>query len=177
MLRHTRTALCIFSLAVGASSLACGGSARTDTPEQQAVTTSPTSGAKVTSVISSASLGESSANVQLAFIAEAASTAASVEVVSVVLVDATSGSVVDTLEASSPQVWNGGGYVAWNQRVTPGGDLRASYQLTAPAWSSIDPGGRNAYSRTFKLRVTLRIDGVDVLMQSTDLNREAQFQT
>lgn len=177
MLRTTRTVLAIFALAVGASSLACGGSAQTGTPEQQAVTTSPASGLEVTSVISSASLGESYANVQLAFVAGAASTSASVEVVSVTLVDATSGSVVDTLEASSPQVWNGSGYVPWNQQVTPGGDLRASYQLSAPAWSSIDPGGRNAYSRTFKLRVTLRIDGVDVLMQSTDLNREAQFQT
>ena len=178
MLRTARTTLCMmFALAVGASSMACGGGAQSDTPEQQAVTTSPKSGLKITSVISAASLGESSANVQLAFIAEAANTAASVEVVSVTLVDATSGSVVDTLKASSPQVWNGGGYVAWDQRVTPGGDLRASYQLSAPAWSSIDPGGRNAYSRTFKLRLTLRIDGVDVLMQSTDLNREAQFQT
>ena len=139
--------------------------------------TSPTSGIKVTSVISSASLGDSHANVQLAFVAGAASTSASVEVVSITLVDATSGSVVDTLEASSPQVWNGGGYVPWNQQVTPGGDLRASYQLSAPAWSSIDPGGKDAYSRTFKLRITRRIDGVDVLMQSTDLNREAQFQT
>lgn len=46
-----------------------------------------------------------------------------------------------------------------------------------PSWSSIDAGRRNAYSRTFKLRVTLRIDGVDVLMQFTELNREAQFQT
>lgn len=177
MLRTTRSFLVMFALAAGASSLACGGSAQSDTPEQKAVTTSPTTGSKITSVISSASLGESSANVQLAFIAEAASTAASVEVVRVSLVDATDGAVLDTLEASSPEVWNGGGYVPWNQRVTPGGDLKASYRLTVPSWSSIDAGRRNAYSRTFKLRVTLRIDGVDVLMQSTDLNREAQFQT
>ena len=126
----------------GGLPLACGGSAQTATPEQQAVITSPTSGIKVTSVISSASPGDSHANGQLAFVAGAASTSASVEVVSITLVDATSGSVVDTLEASSPQVWNGGGYVPWNQQVTPGGDLRASYQLSAPAWSSIDPGGK-----------------------------------
>ena len=180
MFRNTRSLVVIFALATGLSSMACGGSTQSDTPEQPRVTTSPTSGLKLTSVISAASLGESSANVQLAFLAGEASGTASVEVVSVTLVDATSGSVVDTLEPSSPQVWNGSGYVPWNQRITPGGDLRASYQLTAPKWSTIEQGGagtRTSYSRTFKMRVTLRIDGVDVLLQSTDLNREAQFQT
>lgn len=180
MFRNTRSLVVIFALATGLSSMACGGSTQSDTPEQPRVTTSPTSGLKLTSVISAASLGESSANVQLAFLAGEASGTASVEVVSVTLVDATSGSVVDTLEPSSPQVWNGSGYVPWNQRITPGGDLRASYQLTAPKWSTIEQGGagtRTSYSRTFKMRVTLRVDGVDVLLQSTDLNREAQFQT
>jgi len=181
MLRTSRTVLAMFALVVGVSSVACGAGTQTDTPQQQSVITSPTSGLKVTSAISAASLGESYANVQLAFLAEASDSSASVEVVSVTLVDATTGSVVDTLEASGPQVWDGNGYTPWNQRVTAGGDLKASYQLTAPAWSTIDQGekgGRSSsYSRAFKLRITLRIDGVDVLMQSLSLNREAQFQT
>jgi hypothetical protein len=169
----------MFALAVGLSSVACGAGTQTDTPQQQSVTTSPTSGLKVTSAISAASLGESYANIQLAFLAEAADSSASVEIVSVTLVDATSGSVLDTLEATSPQVWNGSTYTPWNQQVTAGGDLKASYKLSTPAWSTIEGGtnGRTSFSRKFKLRVTLRIDGVDVLMQSLELNREAQFQT
>lgn len=180
MLRHTRTALVMFALAAGVSSFACGGSTQTDPPQEQTVITSPKTGLKVTSAISAATLGDSSANVQIAFIAEAATTGAAVEVVSVELLDAATGSVVDTLTASAPQVWNGSSYSAWNQRVTPGGDLKASYQLTAPDWSTLDKGGsagRTSYSKAYKLRITLRIDGIDVLMQSGELNREAQFQT
>jgi hypothetical protein len=179
MLRPTRTILAMFALAVGVSSLACGGT-QLDIPQQQAVTTSAKSGLQITSAISSVSLGDSYANVQLAFLADAATDSASVEIVSVTLVDATTGSVVDTLESSTPQVWNGGGYTTWNQRVTPGGDLKASYHLTAPDWSKIDQGaptGKTAYSRSFKLRVTLRIDGIDVPLESTELHREPQMQT
>jgi hypothetical protein len=179
MLRTPRALLVMFALAAGVSSFACGGGTTTDIPQQQVVTTSP-SGLKVTAAISAASLGESYANVQLAFLAEAASNSAAVEVVSVSLVDATTGDVVDTLKATAPQVWIGNGYTPWDQRVTPGGDLKASYQLSAPSWSTIDQSDtklKSTYSRTFKLLVTLRIDGVDVLMKSADLHREAQFQT
>jgi hypothetical protein len=182
MLRTTRTIMVMSALAVGVASTACGGGTQIDNgnPQQPPVTTSPTTGLTVTAAISSASLGGSSANVQLAFLAGAATTAAAVEVVSVTLVDSTTGSVVDTLEASSPQVWNGSGYAPWNQRVTPGGDLKASYQLTAPDWSTMNQGGndmRTAYSRNFKLQVILRIDGVEVRMQSNDLQREPEFAT
>jgi hypothetical protein len=183
MLRTPRTALLTFALAVGLSSLACGGGTTpTDGPQEKAEITSPASGLKVTAAISSVALGDSYANVQLAFQASTATNAASVQIVSVTLVDAASGNVVDTMDAKTPQVWNGTSYVTWNQQVTPGGDLKASYQLSAPDWSTIQPSGtgtssRSAYSTAYKLRVTLRIDGVDVLMQSTDLHREAQFQT
>ena len=178
MLRNPRIIMAMFALAVGVSSMACGGGTQIDNPQPTVVTTSP-SGLKVTAAISAASLGESYANVQLAFLADAASKSAVIEVVSVRLVDATTRSVVDTLKASEPQVWIGNGYAPWDQRVTPRGDLKASYRLSTPNWSTIDDGtGRgSAYSRTFKLEVTLRIDGIDLLIMSTDLHREAQFQT
>ena len=119
-------------------------------------------------------------NVQIAFTAGKGTQSAKVEIVSVTLLDSSNGSVVDTLDASTPQVWNGGGYVPWNQRIAPGGDLKASYQLTAPDWARMNKtstGSTSAYARSFKLRVKLRIDGVDVLMQSTDLHQEPVFQT
>lgn len=179
MLRKPRTLLVILALALGASSSACGGGTQIDAPREQAVTTT-TSGLEITSAISAVSLGGYAANVQIAFKAEAATSAANVEVMSVVLVDATSGSVVDTLKASSPQVWNGSTYVPWNQQIAPGGDLKASYNLTVPSWSTLDPSGSrssSAYSRSYKLRVTLRIDGVEVLLQSASVNREPEIQT
>ena len=176
-----RTALAMLALAVGVSSLACSGATQqTDVPQDKTEITVAASGLKVTAAIASVSLGESYANVQLAFLAGEATNSASVEIVSVTLLDSSNGSVVDTLDASTPQVWNGGGYVPWNQRIAPGGDLKASYQLTAPDWARMNKtstGSTSAYARSFKLRVKLRIDGVDVLMQSTDLHQEPVFQT
>lgn len=180
MLRHTRPLLALLALAVGLSSVACGGGTLTDDPQTKAETTSTTSGLNITAAISSVSLGSYQANVQLAFLATEATDSASVEVLSVALVDASDGAVVDTLTPSMPQVWNGSGYTPWDQRITPGGDLKASYELTTPKWSTVDPSGSrggSAYSKAYKLRVTLRIDGVDVLLQSTDLHREPEVQT
>jgi hypothetical protein len=119
--------------------------------------------------------------VQIAFNATAGSKGAVIQVVKVELVDSASGSLVDTLTASKPQVWNGNAYAAWDQNVTPGGDLKASYDLTAPKWSTIDSStaaggttrtGGGSYSKSFKLHVTLLVDGVEIILESTDLNRQ-----
>jgi len=121
-----------------------------------------------------------SSNVQIAFTASAGGKAAPVEIVSVSLVDATMATVVDSLTASKPQVWNGSTYAPWDQNVTPGGDLKASYDLSSPGWSKIDGSGTaktSSYSRSFKLHVTLRIDGVEVTLESVALNRQPQAVT
>lgn len=164
----------------GAATVACGGS--TDSPQPSTEITNPTTGISVKATIASASLGDNSANVQMAFFASDAKTAASITIVSVVLVDGRSGNEVETLQASSPAVWNGSAYVTWNEKVTPGGDLRASYQLTAPTWSAIDgTDTRNAtstsYSTPFRLRMTLQIDGAEVTIESAVLEREPQVMT
>jgi len=118
-------------------------------------------------------------NVQIAFNAGAGQNAAAIRILKVELVDSVSGNVVDTLTASKPQVWNGSIYSAWDQNVTPGGDLKASYDLTAPKWSTIDSStsgssakGTSAWSKSYKLHVTLSIDGVEIILESTDLNRQ-----
>ena len=117
-------------------------------------------------------------NVQIAFTASAGSKGATVEVVSVTLHDAATGNLVDTLTASKPQSWSGSTYVAWDETIKPGTQLKASYDLTAPKWSNITAARTtSAYSTKYKLNVTLRIDGVDVVLQSTDLNREPQVAT
>ncbi len=183
----------------------------TPQPEQKAEVTSPTSGLKVSASIASVSLGDEcggssgaakgapaqdcavggcqsycqQTNVQIAFSAGAGTAGAAIQIVKVELMDSASGTLVDTLTSSKPQVWNGSAYASWNQIVTPGGDLKASYDLSSPSWSKIDGSGAGttrlsgsgSYSRSFKLHVTLLIDGVQIILESTDLNRQPQAVT
>ena len=120
-------------------------------------------------------------NVQIAFNAGPGNGATHVEIVSVALLDSASGQIVGTLTSSKPQAWSGNGYAAWDQTIKAAGDLKASYDLTAPAWSKMDSasGSRtsSSYSKKYKLHVTLRIDGVEILLESTDLNREPLVST
>jgi hypothetical protein len=116
-------------------------------------------------------------NVQIAFNAGAGTAGVRVEVVSVTLHDSASGNIVDTLTPSKPQAWSGNGYAAWNETIAPAGDLKASYNLTAPSWSKITSGGNTTYSTKYKLQVTFRIDGAEIILESTNLNREPQVAT
>jgi hypothetical protein len=189
MLKAHRT-LALLSLmalgAGGAATMACGGAAESPISEPttgpKTETTNPETDPAVRATIAAASIGDSSANVQIAFFAKDATAPAAIVITNVVLVDARSGAKVDTLEASSPGVWNGHAYETWNEKVTPGGDLRASYALTAPKWSTIDGSGARtgtatSYSTPYKLRVSLRIDGTEVTIESRELSREPEVMT
>lgn len=118
-------------------------------------------------------------NVQIAFNASAGTSAAHVEIVSVKLFDGATGKLVDTLTASKPQAWNGNGYATWDQTIKPASDTKASYDLTAPAWSTLDASGstKSSYSTEYKLQIDLRIDGVEVIIESTAQHREPQVAT
>jgi hypothetical protein len=184
MLNETRVRvlLVLAALGVGAAVIACGSGTALETPQQKGEVVNETTGLKVSATISAASLSDHAAsNLQIAFVATEATQAATVEITNVVLVDGSSGTTVDTLTASTPQVWNGRSYETWNQRVTPGGDLRASYQLTTPSWSTIDGSGSTrtsrSYSTPYKLRVTMRIDGNEIVIESGELRREAPVVT
>ncbi|MBS2017530.1 MAG: hypothetical protein JST00_31905 [Deltaproteobacteria bacterium] len=166
-----------------AASIACSGGTVIDQPQKQVEVVSQ-SGASVKAAISSASLGESysGSNLQLAFVATTASNAAKITIKSVALVDMNKGTQVALLSSSEPRVWNGSSYVTWNESVTPGGDLRASYKLSTPNWSEIDGTGTgtgavgrsssSSYSIPFRLRVTMQIDGTEVILESSELHRE-----
>jgi hypothetical protein len=174
---RTFALLSLLALGAGAAAIACGGSA--ESPPRTTEVTIPETGLEVSATIASASLDDNSANVQMAFFASDAKAPATIAITSVILVDASTGNVVDTLEASTPAVWNGSSYETWNEKVTPGGDLRASYTLTAPKWSAIDGSETRAtsYSRAFRLRMTLRIDGAEVTIESGELQRAPQMVT
>lgn len=122
-----------------------------------------------------------SSNVQIAFTSTAGTKGATVEVVSVTLHDAQTGKLLDTLKSSKPQEWNGNGYAAWDQVVPPATELKASYDLTSPAWSTLNGSDSarttNAYGTAYTLDVTLRIDGVEVTLESVAVNREPPVAT
>ena len=115
-------------------------------------------------------------NVQL-FFETGAGTSVAVEIVSVTLHDAKSGAKVDSLAASEPQTWSASGkYGPWDEQLHPHSELRASYTLSAPSWQAIGKSG-NTYSRTYRLRVVVKIDGVARTLESADLYREAAIPT
>ncbi len=118
-------------------------------------------------------------NVQIAFNAGNGTQSAKVEIVSVTLLDSASGNLLDTLTTSHPQVWSGNAYATWDQTIKPAGDLKASYDLSAPAWSKLSASDSrlSSYGTKYKLHVTLRIDGVEITLESTDLSREPAVAT
>jgi len=136
--------------------------------------TNERTGLTVRATMSAADLGEGASNIQIAFFASQASEPAVVVLKNVELLDNDSGNTVATLASRSPQVWNGSSYVAWNERITPGGDLQASYTLQSPPWSQLD-GGR--VSRVYRLRATFEIDGQEVVLESGELHREVAMPT
>lgn len=113
-------------------------------------------------------------NVQLSFSTTAGTGNAKIEVVSVTLHDASSGSLVDTLTAREPRAWTGSSYASWDQSLKPASETKASYYLTAPSWGTVG----SSYSQKFKLRVTVRIDGqASITLESQILNREPAVAT
>lgn len=110
-------------------------------------------------------------NLQLNFTTGAGSKKATVEMVSVVLLD--DSGQIDSLTSSLPQSWDGSKYATWDQTISPSSQLKASYNLTAPAWSRIG----TSYGKNYKVRVTLRVDGANLVLESAALHREPQVAT
>jgi hypothetical protein len=185
-----------------------GGPIGSTTLPQQEAHVSASSGVEVTATITAATLGEECggsggaggfapsqgdcaaesrggcgggcqpSNVQINFTASAGGASAKIAIVSVKLVEADGEAVVDTLTASQPKSWTGSAYAPWDERVAPSSQLKASYDLTAPTWSTLSSGKTTAsYSTKYRLHVTIRIDGTEVVLTSTDLTREPSVVT
>lgn len=174
MLLSSRAALFALGLALTGLAVACSGAADSPPSSGTGEIVTPTTGLSIRAQVASVSLSDSSAGVQLAFFAGEAKAAASVQVKGVVLLDAASREEIATLTATAPTVWNGSAYVPWNEQVTPGGDLKASYTLSVPSW-----GERSAdsYATPYRLRVTLLVDGAELVLESEDVQREAPMVT
>ena len=110
-------------------------------------------------------------SVQISFKATAEGSAASVEIVKVVLFEGTK--ELETLTPTNPKSWNGSGYTAWDQGVAPSADIRSSYSLSAPAWSK----SSGSFSKQYKVRITVKIGDTTTVIDSEAVSREAAVAT
>lgn len=145
----------------------CGGSTGSFAPSESPGRCAPTDGG-ADSQCGASSCRQSS--MQVGFTTEGTGNAR-VEVVAVKLLDANAGNEVSSLTASQPQSWNGSTYVTWDQTLSPNGSLKSSYRLSSPGWSAM--GTTDTYSREFRIKLTLKIDGVETTLQSAPIRRES----
>jgi hypothetical protein len=197
-----RSSLSPLAFAVVFVLAACSGAVADRPPAQDGGVDSPSSGLDVQAAISSATLGDQGctgstmarsggaciapqtdaavgpgpcggpcrpSTIQIQFTAGVGSAPAHIEVADVRLLDS-AGAMLQQLSASAPQVWDvtAGAYSAWDQTVSPSSQLKTSYTLSPPSWSSFG----QSYSATYRLEITLRIDGTPLVLQSGPLNRE-----
>jgi hypothetical protein len=102
---------------------------------------------------------------------------AAVRVARVRLLDARTGAFLQDLTARTPQVWvDPNGYATWDGNITAGQTLRTSHSLSAPSWDTITTS-QDRYSRTYRIEVVLRVDGVERTITSAELMREPEVVT
>lgn len=102
---------------------------------------------------------------------------AQVTVLRVRLLDASNGAYLEDLTARQPQVWvDPDGYRGWDGNLEAGQTLRTSHALSAPNWSAQASGGRWV-NRTYRIEVTLRVDGIERRVLSAELMREPEVVT
>lgn len=102
---------------------------------------------------------------------------AQVTVARVRLLDASTGAFLQDLTSRGPQVWvDPNGYRAWDGNVTAGQTLRTSHALSAPNWFAFTRPA-DQYSRTYRIEVILRVDGVERTVLSSELMREPEVVT
>jgi hypothetical protein len=113
-------------------------------------------------------------NVQLSMTAGSSGSAAAVTVTRVVLLDGISGAELQALTASAPSAWDGSSYVAWDSILKPSANIKASYPLSAPSWST--QSSRDAYSKPYRIQVTVDVGGTKSTLTS-ELTRPAAIAT
>jgi hypothetical protein len=65
--------------------------------------------------------------------------------------------------------------VAWDETVRAGTEVKSSYTLSPPSWSSIAPGG--SYERAYKVQIVIEIDGNTATLESAPLERDPPVST
>ena len=79
------------------------------------------------------------------------------------------------MSAYTPLDWSGAAYVAWDENVPSATEVKASYTVSPPVWSQIDPKGN--YSRQYAYRIVVGLDGATVTVQSPAMTRDPPVAT
>lgn len=83
------------------------------------------------------------------------------------------GKSVGELSSRKPTAWVDQGYAPWDQTLTPGAELKASYKLGLPDWSAVETAiGGTSFGPMFKLEVDVEIGGELTTVQSPEFPRE-----
>ncbi|MFO0676672.1 MAG: hypothetical protein U0169_09065 [Polyangiaceae bacterium] len=120
-------------------------------------------------------------NMQLTFAVAGTSGTAKVAVVETRIYVKGESTPFDTLKSREPQAWKTNAYVAWDETLSPGPDLKTSYKLSAPDWSKASsakaPAGSSLYSREYEVEVVLDVDGVKRTLRVDGVTREPAVAT
>jgi hypothetical protein len=100
---------------------------------------------------------------------------AHVKISGAAILDGATGAELQKLTVYTPLVWNGAQYVSWDENIAASADLKTSYTLSPPSWSTIDASG--SYTRQYRVRVDLAIDGAAVSLESDALSRDPPIAT
>jgi hypothetical protein len=115
-------------------------------------------------------------SVQLAFTSSSGGSKAKALITKVILLDATTDAQVAELSPlGNPQVWNGASYIDWDSFVAPSSNVKTQHSVTTPSFSSARAA--DAYSKQYRFRITVTIDGKSTTVTSEPVNREAPVQT
>jgi hypothetical protein len=101
-----------------------------------------------------------------------------VEVLEIRLIDLESGSVVDTLDASDPEIYGDDVYTTWDATIEAGETLDVRYPTSAPDWNTIGGGDPwSTHEMEFRIEMRVRIDGVERTLEFAPATREAEIVT
>jgi hypothetical protein len=112
--------------------------------------------------------------IQLSFTPSGGNATAHVKITKVAILDSVSGAELQSLTAYTPLVWNGAQYVPWDESIPSGAPLKASYTLSPPTWNwpaAADATSSGPYSRQYRVRVELTIDGAPATLQSEPVSQ------
>lgn len=98
---------------------------------------------------------------QLAFTSKAQQ-AVPIEINEIRIRLASGGETLSTIEARAPTVWTDSKYEPWDESVSAGASVKASYKIGTPDWGAVEKAlGKSSFGPTYVLEIDVAVDGVE----------------
>lgn len=76
------------------------------------------------------------------------------------------------LASRTPTIWQDDGYVAWDGKIAPTIEHKASYKLSVPDWAAVEKTlGKGSYGTMFSLEVDVETSGKTTTLTSPTFER------